>query len=123
MEFQSVHSVFDCIFGSFRLLNQASKAVSKWTANLGELIAGGQLPTFDDIETDADVLKKFTNVPFEEDTDRRWNPKARELLVMALLLRHDQFCDVLESHPFATVVEADGLVDSPNNHRFVCSTV
>jgi len=60
-------------------------------------------------------------VIFEDDTEERWSPKVRELLIMTLLLRYDEFCDILEKNPFAKLVEADGFDGS--NHRFTCSTV
>ena len=91
----SIHSVFDCITGSLVLTQQAGKAVSKWATKIGDSIIGGQPPTFDDIESDPDTLGKFTNMLFEDDANGHWSPKARELLVMALLLRHDQFVEIL----------------------------
>jgi len=106
---------------------QAGKAVSKWTATIGGKAVGGQPPTFDDIETEVDDLKRFTNVLFEDDTSDRWNPKVRELLVMALLLRYEQFCDVVRSHPEATVAVAvdvdadfDANTSSLRDHLFLC---
>ena len=65
---------------------QAGKAVSEWTAKIGDLIVGGQPPTFADIKGDKEELKQFTSMSFEDDMGNRWNPKVRELLVMALLL-------------------------------------
>ena len=96
---------------------QAGKAVSKWTAKIGDLIVGGQPPTFDDIggyfgtpspdsedgalpagalvDGDREKLQRFTSVSFEDDASGCWNPKVRELSVMTLLLRCEQFLDVL----------------------------
>mgnify|MGYP005840960607 CR=1 FL=1 len=98
---------------------QAGKAVSKWTAKIGDLIVGGQPSTFNDIGGyfgtplsssvnpedhcvagalvfgDREKLQYFTDVLFEDNVCRRWSPKVRELLVMALLLRYEQFLDVL----------------------------
>jgi len=102
-------------------LRQAGKTLSRWTTKIGETTIGGQPPTFDDIDTDPDTLKKFADVIFEDDTDKRWHPKVRELLVMTLLLRYDQFVDVLMSHPFAKLVE--GIFDDTPQDRFTCSAV
>jgi len=119
----NVHTIMDYIFGSEGLLHSAGKALSKWTMKIGETTIGGQPPTFDDIESDIDLLKKFTKVLFEDDTQNRWKPKVRELLAMTLLLRYDQFCDILEQHPFAKLVEVNEHPDSSSDNRFIASTV
>lgn len=82
-----------------------AKSLSMWNTSIGNTIMGGHPVTFDDIETDPDTLKKFTNVLFEDDVDNRWHPKIRELLVMTLLLRYDQYVDILEAHPCGKVVD------------------
>ena len=82
-----------------------AKSLSMWITTIGNTVMGGHPVPFDDIETDPDTLKKFTNVLFEDDIDNRWHPKIRELLVMTLLLRYDQYMDVLEAHPCAKVVD------------------
>lgn len=69
--------------GSFLLVQQAGKAASKWTSKIGDLVVGGQPPTFNDIEGKHEELQQCTNVLFEDDVTGRWNPKVRELLVMA----------------------------------------
>jgi hypothetical protein len=56
-------------------------------------------------------LRKFTNAIFENDTEGHWHPKVRELLVMTLLLRYDQFINILNSHPFTKLVETDADAD------------
>lgn len=98
----SIHSVFDYVFGSVKLSHQAGKAIAKWTTKISDTIMGGQSPTFSDIKTDLHRLKKFTDILFEDDIEGRWAPKVRELLVMTLLLRIDQYVEILESHPFST---------------------
>ena len=130
-------TLWEYISDSFVLSKQAGKALSKWTHRIGDVMYGGQPPTFDDIggyhsdpvsdpyhedepwmnprltwegvpqdtlsDGNRDKLRKFTNVLFEDDTGNRWRPKVRELLVMTLLLRYDQFCAVLRRHPNAYV--------------------
>ena len=117
-------------------LNYKGKAVSRWMARIGDLIVGGQPPTFDDIEGNRKKLQQFTNLLFEDDTANRWDPKVRELLVMTLLLRCDQFCEVLRSHPEAMIEVTDvdvteqvkalgiDMEDSfTTNHSFDCPPV
>lgn len=104
---------------------QVGKAASKWTAKIGDSMVGGQPPTLDDIEEDVGGLKRFTDTLFEGHVCCRWDLKVRELLVMALLLRCDQFLEVLESHPEATPkVTDDGFAGSRHrfarDHLFVC---
>jgi hypothetical protein len=164
-ELRGCDTLFEYICGSFVMSQQAGKALGNWTAKIGDLIVGGQPPTFKDVggyeshgyiegyeappwyevyqapsfpdtpaaktpsqllpaptlsqdsdswpeeripattrglcHGDRDKLQCFTNVLFEDDTHERWNPKVRELLVMALLLRYEQFLDILRdpSHP------------------------
>jgi hypothetical protein len=64
-------------------------------------------------------------VLFEDDTGKRWNPKVREILVMALLLRYEQFHDVLRTHLEATVVNCNSNDDTQDNRdrTFTCSSV
>ena len=78
--------------------------------------------TFDDIKTHRDILKKSTDVLFEDNTDRRWHPKVRELLVTTLLLRYDQFVNVLQSHPFTRLVEGFNECGIPSDSN-TCSAV
>ena len=92
-------------FGSAELMRQAGKSLSLWTAKIGETTIGGQPPTFEDIDTEPEMLKEFTNRIFKGDKHNRWSSKVRELLVMSLLLRYDQFVDVLMNHPYAQMVE------------------
>jgi hypothetical protein len=82
---------------------------------------GGQPPTFNDIDTNVNALRRFTDVIFEDDTDSRWHPKVRELLVMTLLLRYDQFVDILQSHPFTKLVEC--LPDPFPNDDYTCTAI
>jgi hypothetical protein len=41
-------------------------------------IFGGQLPISDDIETEPDDFKRFTNTLFESDTEERWDPEVEK---------------------------------------------
>ena len=107
----SIHTVFDYHFGSIVMSHQAVKAVSKWTASFGDFIMGGQPPTFEDITTELEPLQRFTDILFEGDTKGRWRPKVREQLVTSLLLRYDQFCDILLSHPFKDKLVQDSHPD------------
>lgn len=89
--------------------HKAGKALSKWTASFGDTIMGGQPLTFDDITTEPEPLQRFTDALFEDDTAKHWSPRVRELLVVNLLLRYDQFCDVLLAHPLQQqLVEVEG---------------
>lgn len=123
MRSKSIHTIFDYIFGSTELLRQAGKTLSMWVMKLGDTIMGGQPTTFDDIDTDVGKLKKFTDILFEDDVNRRWHPKVRELLVTTLLLRYDQFVDILQTHPFNSLVEEHPDDDPPDDARFTSSKV
>ena len=81
------------------------------------------------------ALQRFTNLLFEDDVDKRWQPKVRELLVMALFLQYEQFCVVRRSSPEAYIpavlksynpYDPDHDIDRSyefntiRNHLFVC---
>jgi hypothetical protein len=128
-ELRGCDTLFEYICGSFVMSQQAGKAVSKWTARIGDITVGGQPPTFDDIENYLEVLKRFTSALFDDDKSERWDSKVREILVMALLLRYNQFCEVLQSHPeaepdvvYEPVIDGDVVDWFPivGNHLFVC---
>ena len=105
-------------------MRQAGKSVSRWTAKVGETIIGGQPPSFDDIDTDVEALKDFTDVLFEDDTARRWSSKVRELLVMTLLLRYDEFMNVLQGIPTTSLVRMDERhPDAEEEEPFTCTSV
>jgi len=117
----SIHTVFDHHFGVLVMSHQAGKAISKWTASFGDAFAGGQPPAFDDITTEVEHLRCFADALFEDDPLGRWKPKTRESLVIALLLRCDQFCDITLAHPFeATLVEDDDGFGGPIDTHVDC---
>jgi hypothetical protein len=126
---KNLATIFDYLFGSTELLHHAGKSLSGWVVKNGDIVMGGQPPTFDDIMTDMESLRKFTDVIFEDDVEGRWNPKVKELLVMTLLLRYDQFVNVLQLHPFTKLVEPhpdtkEMLVEGPGgDERYTCSSV
>jgi len=121
----NIHTVFDHHFGSLVMSHQAGKAASKWMASFGDAIVGGQPPTFGDITTELEPLQRFTDTLFEDDLVGRWKPRARELLVMTLLRRCNQFCNVPLDHPFeATLVEdADGFDGPVDTHVDCCDPI
>jgi len=134
-------TLWEYISDSFVLSSQAGKALSRWTCKIGDVIHGGQPPSFDDIggyqgtpppspsqDSDAvatalvdgnrDKLQQFADVLFEDDVEQRWHPKVREILVMALLLRYDQFCAVLRKHPGAYIPDLNFKSYDPSDPRF-----
>ena len=131
---------------SFVPSKRAGKSLSKWTAGIDDPIMGGQPPTFDDIgghsgtipsdlqdrvttvltDGNSKELKMFTSVLFEADANNHWHPKVRELLVMALLLQHEQFCDVPRKHPDAWIpdaLERCNPITHNSNRSHDCTTI
>jgi hypothetical protein len=109
--------------------HQAGKCLSGWTASFGDTIVGGQPPTFEDVTTEMEPLERFTEFLFAGDTTRRWKSKVREMLVMSLFLRYDQFCDILLADPTKQTLSHDnddglyGPKDEPaclRNNVFLC---
>ena len=81
-----VHNIVHHTCGSTAPLRKAGQALSRWTMKIGETTIGRQPLAFDDIESDVNLSKKFTNAVFEDDTAKRWKPKVRESSVTTLLL-------------------------------------
>ena len=79
---------------------------------------GGQPVTFDDITKELESLRKFTSIIFEDNIEGRWHPKVRELLVVTLLLRYDQFINIMQSHPLTKLVETHPNADV--DERYNC---
>jgi hypothetical protein len=134
-------TLWEYISDSFTLSSQAGKALSRWSHRIGDVIHGGQPPSFDDIggyhgsptpppsqDSDAvatalvdanrDKLRQFADVLFEDDVKQCWHPKVRELLVMTLLLCYDQFCAVLRKHPQAYIIGLSFKSYNPSDPRF-----
>lgn len=119
---KNLATIFDCLFGSVELLRQGGKSLAGWVVKNGNTVMGGQPITFDDLVIeDVDSLREFTDVIFEDDTEKCWIPKVRELLVTTLLLRCNQFVDVLQSHPFAKLVEMHPDIEIGDRHS--CSSI
>lgn len=155
----AANTLLKYISGSLTLERHAAKAQAKWTAKLNDHVLGGQPVTFNDVLTaspttsaqdqgedvtatslkgclqseDRDKLLRFSDALFEDDTTGLWVEGVRELLVSTLLLRYDQFTDVLRSHPFACPnmdlfkefnpdfeLEKSQDFDLIQNHVFVC---
>ncbi|CAB9508013.1 expressed unknown protein [Seminavis robusta] len=147
----AANTMLKYIAGSVALERPAAKAVAKWPARDG----CGQPVMFDDILVspgphsppsppssqgsepvavgpvvgERDKLQRFTDSLFEDDQDGLWDQKVRELLVSTLLLRYDQFLDVLRDHPKAWIpdyiVRHEQLRRAYDNQQFstVCESV
>lgn len=100
------NTLLECVCGSFVMSRQAGKVVAGWTSKSGDQIVGGQPPSLKDVlpQSNMEGLKRFIDVLFADDVEGRWSQKVRELLVMSLLLRHNEHCQVLCLHPEASKV-------------------
>lgn len=126
----NIHSVFDYVFGSLVLNHQAGKAVAGWRAKIGDVVVGGQPPTMADLDTGLSLFQSFVDAIFEDDVQGYWSKSLREMLVMTLVLRYDEFVDILQSHPFAKVLdESERSLSTPpfwhesdkvHNNLFIC---
>ena len=95
---RGAHTAFDYVNGTSELLRQGGKTLSRWTAKSGETTIGGQPPSFSDIRTHVPMLRKFTDEIFKDDVEFHWHPKVREILIVNMLLRYDQFVEVLKGN-------------------------
>lgn len=105
---KDAHTLFDYVQQSPVLSRESGKALAKWTIKLGDLVFGGIPPTFEDLNKarcdSPEFLRAFTDILFEDDVEQLWHPNVRELLVMTLFLRCDQFCDIQRSNPDAPAI-------------------
>ena len=111
-ELRAFHSVFDYVVGSLVMSHQAGKAVSGWTAKIGDIVVGGQPPTLADITENLDSLGCFVDHIFINDIHGQWPKPIRKLLVASLFRHYDEFLSILGSEP-------DGKFDTPDDHVFV----
>ncbi len=72
-EVRGMHSVFDYIVGSVTMEHQAGKALSGWTAKIGELVVGGLPPTVVDITTSPELIVPFIDHLFIKDVNQCWS--------------------------------------------------
>jgi hypothetical protein len=93
-------TLWEYISDLFTLSSQAGKALSRWSNRIGNVIHGGQPPSFDNIggyqgfftpppsqdrdmvatalvDANRDKLQQFADVLFD-DVEQRWHPKVRE---------------------------------------------
>ena len=113
-EVRGFHSIFDYIVGSTVMQHQAGKAMSGWTAKVGDTTVGGQPPTLLDVHTDCHLLQPFISHLFINDSKNQWSPIIRELLVASLFRHYDEFCDILRQEP-------DSRFECLENHLFVAT--
>lgn len=112
-EVASIHSIFDYVIGTMKMLHRAGKVVSGWTAKVGDDILGGQPPTVADIHTERHRLESFINWLFIEDTTGMWDRDIRSVLAGSLFRHWNKFVASMEEHP-------QKLYDNLTNHPFVC---
>ena len=113
-EVRGFHSIFDYIVGSPVMQHQAGKAMSGWTAKIGDVVVGGQPPILDDIVTSPEKVAPFVSHVFINDVNHGWPQRVRELLVASIFRHYDEFCSVLALHP-------DNKFECLENHLFVAT--
>ena len=113
-EVRNVHSLFDYIVGSARLLQQAGKGVSNWTTQVGGRTIGGIPPTLMSLidDPERELLEEFIRQVFKYDTEQRWRIQFRVLLLGALFRHYDDMVDVVVQEP------TNKYQGNINNHRF-----
>ena len=111
-EVHGFHTIFDYIVGSTVMQHQAGKAISGWTARIGDVTVGGQPPVLEDIHSSVDLLPEFVLHLFINDINQEWEPVVHNLLVASLLQHYNDFCALLQMEP-------NGQFVDPDNHLFI----
>ena len=116
-ELRNVHSLFDYIVGSAKLLQQAGRSAAGWSHhNQSGEPRGGVPPTMDSLRADPDYHKSemFVRQLFKNDTKNKWNPTIRRLAAASLLRHYDSVLDAIARAPH-------DLLRCPDDHRFVAT--
>lgn len=111
-EVRGFHSVFDYVVGTIVMLKQAAKAVSGWTAKIGETVMGGIPPSLDDVRVENDKLNVFVEHLFIKDVNNHWSQPIRQILVATLLRHYEEFENTIAMEP-------SGDFQDPSKHLFV----
>jgi len=104
-EVRSVHSLFDYVLGSSKMLNESGKLVSNWTSKIGTVVIGGQPALLYDIVSDTHLVSPFVDALFYNDRNDEWAPDIRSIMVAALLKNYDEFIGIIEQHPDGTFID------------------
>jgi len=111
-EVRSVHSLFDYVLGSSKMLNESGKVVSNWTSKIGTVIIGGQPPTLLDIVSETHLVNPFVSACFGIDSESEWSDDIRKVLIASVLRHYQEFCSIILQHP-------DGAYTELERHPFV----
>ena len=100
-EVRNIHSLFDYVIGSDRLLQQAGKAVSNWTTKVGGVTVGGFPPTLDCLSSDPDKdkLDEFVSQLFKYDVKEKWRWDFRNLMTGSLLRHYEAVLRTIKTEP------------------------
>jgi hypothetical protein len=77
------------------LINQAGKALSGWTSEIG----GGVPPTLSSIQSSQELVNDFVLALFGDDIKQRWPESIRNMLIATLLRHYEDFIIIIEQHP------------------------
>ena len=112
-EVRNIHSLFDYVIGTPRLMQQAGKAVSNWTTKVGDLVIGGKPPTLNCLldDPDFDKAQEFVNLIFKFDGEQQWPKPIRDLLVASLFRHYNDMVTAVKMEP-------TGQYSNLHNHRF-----
>jgi hypothetical protein len=94
-ELRGFHTIFDYVVGSKTLTNQAGKALSGWTSEIG----GGIPPTLSSIRSSPELVNDFALALFGDDIEQRWPASIRNMVTATLLRHYENFIIVVEQHP------------------------
>ena len=109
-ELRGFHTIFDYVVGSKTRINQAGKALSGWSSEIG----GGVPPTLSSIRSSPKLVDDFVLALFGDDIEQRWPVSIRNMLTATLLRHYEDFIIVIEQH-------AKELYDDNSRHPMVHS--
>ena len=99
-EVKAVHSLFDYVLGTEKMMHETGKVVAGWSSTIGDVVVGGIPPTLSAIvDAENNSVERFVDALFIRDIDNQWSPKVRSMLVASLMRHWDVFIYWLREHP------------------------
>lgn len=106
----AAHSVFDYIYGTYKMDTVSGKAIAGWVQELCGHVYGGYMPDKSKLVHHTELFPNFVECLFSGATG--FCRRLLEILAMTVLVRYDAVVDHIKSEP-------TGRWSNPTHHPFV----